>query len=183
MKFIIFIILIIITSILNPISINNIKKINKRIKIKKDSIQNIKHIQIENEKNLKEKKYYKKNVMTSCEMKFYKIFKELENEFNIVIQPQINLATIINKIGNHYQNELYRNIDFGIFTADNRKLILLIEINDKTHRQKNRRERDYKVEQICEEAEIQLIKFYPENIKDKNYIYNRIKKILTDNNL
>ncbi len=49
--------------------------------------------------------------------------------------PQVNLASIIKKekdFPTQYQNELYRNIDFGIFDKDTMEVKLLIEINDKT---------------------------------------------------
>ena len=48
---------------------------------------------------------------------FYKIFVELENELDIKVHPQLNLASVIKKeTSNRYINELFRNIDFGIFT-------------------------------------------------------------------
>lgn len=50
---------------------------------------------------------------------------------------QVNLASIISKDSNQrYQSELYRNVDYGIFSKDLTKLYLLIELNDSTHKSK-----------------------------------------------
>lgn len=78
--------------------------------------------------------YYQKNFMTGCELDFYDKIKELEVDYKIV--PQINLATIIQKRNKGYINELFKNIDFAIFTNDYRQLLLLIELNDKSHNKK-----------------------------------------------
>lgn len=117
---------------------------------------------------------------TECENKFYKILKDnFGNEYEI--HPQIPLSSIIEKqktFDKQYQNELYRVIDFGIFSKDSLKPLLLIEINDKTHKAKERRERDDKVKQICKIANIELITFWTEYPNTEEYIINRIKSVL-----
>lgn len=117
--------------------------------------------------------YFKKQFMTDCEYEFYNKIKILEEHFKIV--PQINLGTIIKKVSkNKYRNELFKNIDFAIFTKDYSKLLLLIELNDKTHNQKKRKYRDQKVKMICKEAGIKLICFYTTCSNEKEYVVNRI---------
>ena len=119
--------------------------------------------------------YYKKQLMTKYERYFYDILIELKSELNIEIMPQVNLASIINKEGNYkYRNELFRNIDFGIFSKDYKELLLLIEINDKTHNNYNRRKRDIKVDNIVDNAGIKLIKFYSNYPNNKDYVKNRV---------
>ena len=67
------------------------------------------------EKDSKSYTYAKKCLMTEMEKKFFVAIKKSAGE-NYTVQPQVNLATIIEKQGDFkYQNELYRNIDFGIF--------------------------------------------------------------------
>lgn len=117
--------------------------------------------------------YYQKNFMTGCELDFYDKIKELEVDYKIV--PQINLATIIQKRNKGYINELFKNIDFAIFTNDYRQLLLLIELNDKSHNKKNRKNRDLKVKKICNEVDIKLITFYTQYPNTKDYVINRIK--------
>ena len=119
--------------------------------------------------------YEIKPIMTSYEYKFYEILKELEKEFTIM--PQINLASIVKKTNNNkYYSELFRNIDFAIFTKNYNKLLLLIEINDNTHNKINRKDRDLKVQKICNDINIPLIKFYTSYPNEKDYVINRILK-------
>lgn len=126
-------------------------------------------------------KYTLKNsLVTDCEMYFYKI---LENNFSAKykIQTQVNLASIINKeIDNKFINELFRNIDFGIFDKETLKPLLLIEINDSTHKNPDRYERDLKVRKILEESKIKLITFYTSYENKENYVTNRIIKSLPE---
>lgn len=119
--------------------------------------------------------YIKKKFMSDYERYFYNIFLELESEFNIRIQPQVNLATVVEKVGNYrYNAELFRNIDFGIFSNDYNTLILLVEIDDRTHNLKNRKIRDEKVNEIVKSAEIRLIRFHSNYDNKYEYVRNRI---------
>ena len=66
--------------------------------------------------------YEQKPLMSNYEFKFYKILEELKEEYEIM--PQINLASIIKKINNNkYYSELFRNIDFAIFSKDYKEMI------------------------------------------------------------
>lgn len=125
-------------------------------------------------------KYQSKQLMSEYEKYFYEILsKNFAQEY--IIMPQVNLASIIEKIKDfpkQYQNELYRNIDFGIFDINSMKPLLLIEINDKTHNQPDRIKRDLKVKEICNQAKIKLITFYTNYDNKQNYIVSRIKKEL-----
>ena len=125
---------------------------------------------------IKNNKYTKRQLMTNYERYFYDILVELEEELNIKILPQINLSTIIYKeTNNKYINELFRNIDFAIFSKDYSDLLLLIEINDSTHNTKERMERDRKVDMIVANADIKLIKFYSNNPNKKEYVKQRVR--------
>lgn len=120
--------------------------------------------------------YTVKKIMTDFEKYFYDILIELEDELNVKIHPQVNLASILNKkVNNYYVSELFRNIDFGVFNKDYDQLLFLIEINDKTHNSKSRMIRDKKVGKILEQARIPLIKFYSNYPNRKEYVKNRIK--------
>ena len=118
-------------------------------------------------------KYQKKELMTNCEKYFYNVIKKLNNKYIII--PQVNLATIINKKTKSYCNELFRNIDFGIFDKKF-NILLLIEINDKTHLQSSRIERDKKIKKICKDADVPIIFFYTKHFNKPNYIIERILK-------
>ena len=89
-------------------------------------------------------KYGKKPIMSDYEIMFYNRMKDLETEYNIV--PQLVLSSVVDKKSKQkYRSELYRIIDFAIFSKDYSKLLLLIELNDNTHNQRKRKDRDLKV--------------------------------------
>lgn len=95
-----------------------------------------------------------------------------------LIQAQANLASFIRRTdGAKYQNELFRNVDFIITDLSYRPL-LVIEINDQTHRLPERRERDKKVACICEEAGIPLINLWTSYGVNEEYIKKKITQTL-----
>lgn len=129
--------------------------------------------------NKEETIYQLKPIMTNYEKYFYDILKELNDEY--VVIPQLNLASVVKKINNNrYYSELFRNIDFAIFSKNYSKLLLLIEINDKTHNTKKRKERDLKVKKICDDINIKLITFYSNYPNEKNYVIDRVKNNLVN---
>lgn len=133
------------------------------------------------EKNNKiENKYEKRNLMTQTEINFYHKIQELENEYKII--PQLNLGTIIEKQNKGYRNELFKNIDFAIFSKDFQKILLLIELNDSTHEQSKRKKRDKLVKDICNSAGIRLITFYTKYSNEKQWVLDRIRKEIENNN-
>ena len=125
-------------------------------------------------------KYEKKPIMSDYEIMFYNRMKDLETEYNIV--PQLVLSSVVDKKSKQkYRSELYRIIDFAIFSKDYSKLLLLIELNDNTHNQRKRKDRDLKVKKICNSAKIKLITFYTKYPNEKDYIIIRIKKEIETN--
>ena len=123
----------------------------------------------------------KGSIMTDCEKEYFQVLKQLV-EPKYTVQPQINLATIVSKESHSkYRSELFRNIDFGIFDKDY-NIKVLIEINDKTHTQADRIQRDKKVNQICAEAGIPLITFWTKYGINPDYIKDRLEEHLDFNN-
>ena len=123
----------------------------------------------------REKPHYvvKNCLMTKTELRYFDAIREAVGDEYVVV-PQVPLSGVIEKEGDfEYQGELFRTIDFGIFSLDYVPL-LLIEINDGTHRQEDRKERDEKVKEICKEAGIQIIAFWVNQGIDQGYIKKRI---------
>ncbi len=119
----------------------------------------------------------KSSLITAAEKPFLTAIKK-SLPAGYFVQPQVNLASIIRKNGDHkYQNELYRNIDACVFDMKY-KPIFLIEINDTTHNDKKRRERDEKIRLICEDAGIQLIRFWTSYGVNQEYISKRVNETL-----
>lgn len=122
-----------------------------------------------NNKLYRMKKYF----MTSAEKElFQKIKNVVGNEY--IVLPQINLATVVEKVNKTgYHNELFRNIDFCIFTQDYEPKIL-IELNDNSHHFKNRRIRDDKVNMICSDAGLPVLTLWSNYPNEEKYIKQRL---------
>jgi len=94
------------------------------------------------------------------------------------IFPQINLASFIIRTDDaRYHNELFRNVDFLVTDAGYCPK-MVIEINDQTHLNYDRKERDEKVQKICEEAGIPILKLWTSYGVNPEYIKGRITEIL-----
>lgn len=126
-------------------------------------------------KKSKEADYFvKQRLLTQTELEYYEIIRSLISS-QYVILPQINLASVIDKKGgSNFRNELFRNIDFGVFDGDLRP-IFLIEINDNTHFRRDRKERDKKVNKICKKAGIPLVTFWVKDGIDVNDMARTLK--------
>jgi len=121
--------------------------------------------------------YRKKALMTPTEYSFYLKMKPLEAKYRIV--PQLNLASIATKIRNtYYYTDLFRNVDYAIFSEDYSEVLLFIELNDQTHQLAKRRKRDIKVQNICKELGIPLLTFYTRYPNYQDYVINRILKTI-----
>ncbi len=121
----------------------------------------------------------KESLLSIQERKFYDCIKSIIPE-NYIIIPQSNLATFIKRTDKaRYQNELYRNIDF-LITDSNFKPFVAIEINDQTHNNRSRKERDEKIHKICEEAGIEIVTFWTSYGVNADYISNRINTALSN---
>lgn len=119
----------------------------------------------------------KGSIMTECERSYFEAIREIV-EPKYTVQPQINLASVIDKkTHSQYRNELFRNIDFGVFDKQFR-LLVLIEINDQSHTKSDRKERDNKVKAICSEANIPLITFWTNYGVNRQYIKQRLSEYL-----
>ncbi|WP_106764174.1 DUF2726 domain-containing protein [Pseudoruminococcus massiliensis] len=122
----------------------------------------------------------KPSLITEAEKGFYNVIKELIPD-NYLLFPQINLAAVISKDddSSHFQNELFRNIDF-LITDSEFKPLIFIEINDSSHNSNQRKERDQKVHNICEEAGIPIITLWTSYGVNKEYIKKRIDTTLSE---
>lgn len=122
--------------------------------------------------------YSLKNTLISrTEQSFYGAIKGAVPE-GFMVFPQVNLAAFINRTDDaRFHNELFRNIDF-LITDDKYQPKVVIEINDQTHLNADRKERDEKVKKICEEAGIPIIKLWTSYGVKPEYIKTQIEKQL-----
>lgn len=134
--------------------------------------------------------YSKKCPLTKTEKEFYQKLIKIEEKYpNYRVGFQIPLSSIVNKNSNTFQRqgELYQNIDFAIFDRYSLEVLLLIELNDETHRKNYKTiERDKKIFDIIKSSNIKLIKFWLKdnkgNVFENNteYIINRIVKTINE---
>lgn len=145
---------------------------------KNDNISNVSNDNTTNVSN-NIQKYDKKASMTETELVFWKKLKKIfGNQY--IITPQIPLSSVIKKnIDSYYASELNRIIDFGIFTKEEYELIALIELNDSTHLEKKRQQRDLKVKEILTQAGLgnKLVTFWTNMPNEETYIYKRISNL------
>ena len=119
----------------------------------------------------------KKVLISKSEQGFFDAIKSSVPE-GFCVFPQINLASIINKTdGSRFHNELFRNVDFLITDSEYHPK-LIIEINDSTHLNSDRKERDEKVRKICEEAGIPIVKLWTSYGIKQDYIKSRITETI-----
>lgn len=120
----------------------------------------------------------KNSLVTKTELKYIEAIKDMLPE-KYILQPQVNLSSVVQRTDkSYYHNELYRNIDAGIFEKETYKPVVLIEINDESHNRPNRRSRDIKVKMICEEAGIPLVTFWTRYGVNTDYINRTVKAAL-----
>ena len=119
----------------------------------------------------------RKTLISKNEQGFYNVIKAAVPEgYNVF--PQINLATFIDRTDDaRFHNELFRNVDF-LITDNEYTPKFIIEINDQTHLNSERKERDEKVQKICEEAGIPILKLWTSYGVNPEYIKGRINETL-----
>lgn len=128
-------------------------------------------------KNGKTVKYsVKSSLMTPTEKEYFRAIEAAVGDRYIVL-PQINLASVIDKTGEGFRSELFRNVDFGIFDYDYSP-VLLVEINDNTHFRKDRAERDEKVSTILKKARMPLVTFWTKDGLSQSEITRTLAKYL-----
>ena len=126
----------------------------------------------ENENECKEidykKKYIKKDyLLTQTELKFYKILKQITDEMDLVICPQVPLYEIVKNIEYKDFNRIAsKSIDF-VITEKNLKIKFCIELDDYTHKQEKRIQRDNFVNNLFKATNIKIIRIPVQNFYDK----------------
>ncbi|MBO5796718.1 MAG: DUF2726 domain-containing protein [Clostridia bacterium] len=116
-------------------------------------------------------------LISKCEQDFYAAIQASLPE-GFCVFPQINLATFITRTDDaRFHNELFRNVDF-LITDKAYQPKFVIEINDQTHLNAERRERDEKVQKICEEAGIPIVKLWTSYGINPAYIQGKIIETL-----
>ena len=149
-----------------------------RSQIKKEpetNKQSPKPIQIAKPQEPIKKTYETKPLLTTTERAFGNaIWKGLPPGYRLL--PQICLASIIKKnYHNKFVNELFRIIDYVVFDEEYNPIVL-IEINDPSHHERQRIARDYKVEELSKEVNLPIIKLWTDYGINEEYIKKRLQQ-------
>lgn len=161
MYLIIIIILVIAITILEK-KMNNINTENK---IKENVIENY------NEKY--EKSDY---LLTKNELKFYRILKQITDKLGYSLFCQVALYEIVkNKNYKDFNKIRSKSIDF-VITQENCKILLCIELDDTTHEQRKRIERDNFINKLFKELNIKLLRVPVQNFYNMEELENKIKE-------
>lgn len=120
----------------------------------------------------------KSTVLTKTEQKFMESIKKALPTGCILLVQQ-TLSSIVEKTDNSkFRNELFRIVDFLVVDT-NYKPLFCIEINDSTHEEYARKDRDQKVHDILEEAGIPLVNFWTKYGVNDEYIEKKIFEVLS----
>lgn len=120
------------------------------------------------------------NIFTNNERFFYKILKEITYNMDLIIMTKVRLADIIYCVNNNYAdfNKIKaKHIDF-VLIDNNGKIKLLIELDDKSHENYDRIQRDKFINEIFENLNINLLRIPTKNIYNIEELKNKIKESL-----
>lgn len=117
-------------------------------------------------------KYERKGTLISrAEYDFLLVLRQISPERYEVV-PQVALVSVIDKkTENSYRNELFRICDYCFVDRDTFEPLLLVELNDSSHKRADRVQRDEKVNAICKAAKMPLITFW----MDDDLSYKTVK--------
>jgi len=125
-------------------------------------------------------KYAKKSYILSVpERNLYSLLKSIlpPNRYEVFCQSA--LVSVIDKVTHtSYRNELFRVIDYCIVDKQTNEPLLLIELNDASHRRSEVVERDRKVAAICHNAGIAVISFTLEESQDAAFVERMLRSYL-----
>lgn len=122
-----------------------------------------------------EKKEY---LLTQTELKFYKLLKSITDKLELQLFVQVSMYQIIkNKNLKDFNKIKSKSIDY-VITEKNCKIKLCIELDDKTHNNKQRIERDKFVNKLFNDLNIKLLRIPVEGYYNIEKLEQQIKESL-----
>lgn len=135
------------------------------------------------------KKYYKPKIYitTLNEMKFYNVLLEIAKELDYILFAQVSLYNIISMQDNldysthtKYFNKIAsKSIDF-VLVDKKCRIKLCIELDDNSHKKKNRIERDNFINKLFKDLEIDLLRYPIYNIYYKDTLKRKIQESIKE---
>lgn len=122
----------------------------------------------------------KKSLITNTERAYLRAIKKSLPDGYIVL-PQVSLRSILIRTDNaKFQNELFRIADGLICRVEDYHPVAIIEINDASHQQYSRKNRDNKVKNICEEAGLPIITLWASYGINEQYIKQSVQSAIEE---
>lgn len=124
-------------------------------------------------------KYVKRDyLLTQTELKFYKLLKTITDEMNLTICPQVPLYEILrNKDYKDFNKIQSKSIDF-VITEPNLKIKMCIELDDASHYQAKRLQRDEFINKLFTDLDIKLIRVPVKSFYDLEELKSKIQESL-----
>lgn len=116
-------------------------------------------------------------ILTKNELKFYKILINIAKELNLILLCQVSLYSILRPIkkNSKFFNKIRsKSIDFVLIEENSSKIVLCIELDDKTHNYKSRISRDNFINELFKDLNIKLLRIKSNKLYDKLQIKNII---------
>ncbi len=109
--------------------------------------------------------YIKSLLLTKKEWAFYKALKPIATKYHLHILSKVRLADLV-QVKNDYKGRKYfkyfskissKHIDFVLANPANLAIKCAIELDDNSHNEINRQQRDYFIDKVCETVKLPLI--------------------------
>lgn len=146
--------------------------------------QNSQTFQVPQPHQIDYKNFYKpkRYLITLNELKFYNILLEIAKELDLILFSQVSLYNILETRNNldyrtkvKYFNKISsKTIDFVLVDKTNCRIKLCIELDDSTHNNPKRVERDLFINKLFQDLEIDLLRYPVYNVYYKETLKKRI---------
>lgn len=155
---------------------------NESISPHKNAITN--NNSINNEINYKNYYRPKRYITTINELNFYNVLLEIAKELDLILFSQVSLYNILEtkpnldyKTKTIYFNKIAsKSIDFVLVDKKDCRIKLCIELDDNTHKQEKRIQRDKFINELFESLEINLLRYPVYKIYYKETLKKRIQE-------
>ncbi|NLP25930.1 MAG: DUF2726 domain-containing protein [Clostridiales bacterium] len=126
--------------------------------------------------------YVKKTLLSKNELRFYEKLRQITKKYDVHILSKIRMADIVEvKKGlkreewSKYFNKIKsKHVDFALAEPDTLEILVLIELDDKSHAQKDRIERDIFVDKVYSVTNIPIIHTYGNDMETLEQLIDTI---------
>ena len=124
-------------------------------------------------------KYIKRDYLLSkTELKFYRILKQITDKLGYSLFSQVSLYQLVkNEDFKDFNKIQSKSIDF-VITQENCKILLCIELDDKTHNQTKRIERDNFINELFNDINIKLLRIPVQGFYNQEELKQKIVESL-----